>query len=268
MIDFIFGDAGSGKSTYIYKWITQEAESHPDRSYFLFVPEQHTLKAQRELIRYSSRNGMLNLDVLSFQLLAYRVMDELGIEKPVMLDEVSKSILIRKAVIEAADELEVYKRKINSAGFVNQIKSLISELYQYDVDIDRLKEAGRESGVPLLSAKINDVYTIYKHFRDKLTERAVIPEETAYLLLSYISASALLNDAVVVFDSYTGFTPIQIKIIEHIMTKAARVRFSVTIPREAGPYRSNNDISDLYWMSRETVSALCKAGERNSVKNA
>ena len=72
MIDFIFGEAGSGKSTYIYKWITKEAAEHPSQQYFLFVPEQNTLKAQREIIKYSECHGMLNLDVLSFQLLAHQ----------------------------------------------------------------------------------------------------------------------------------------------------------------------------------------------------
>ena len=195
MIDFIFGDAGSGKSDYIYKWISKEAAEHRDTNYFLFVPEQNTLKAQREIIAHSECHGMLNLDVLSFQLLSYRVMHELGLEKPVLIDDVSKSILIRKAAIEAADELMVYKRKIGSDGFIRQLKNIISEFSLYDVSIDRLRNAAEGSKLPLLKAKLSDISLIYSNFRKMLSDKAAIPEDLSYMLLSCISRSELLKDA-------------------------------------------------------------------------
>ena len=82
---FIFGGAGTGKTAYIYRYLTEEALKHPEKKYVLFVPEQNTLRAQQELIACSKRHGMINLDVLSFQLLAYRVFEELGVQKPDIL---------------------------------------------------------------------------------------------------------------------------------------------------------------------------------------
>ncbi len=113
MFDFIFGDTATGKSEYIYDWLVREAANDPEGSYYLFVPEQNTLAAQKKLVNKSPVHGLLNMDVLSFQLLSYRVMDELGIPKPVVLDDVSRSILIRKSAGEVRDELRVFKKKIN-----------------------------------------------------------------------------------------------------------------------------------------------------------
>ena len=165
MIDFIFGDAGSGKSEYIYTWISREAQNAPYKQFYLFVPEQNTLKAQQEIIAKSPCHGMLNLEVLSFQLLAYRVMEELGLEKPVLIDEVSKSILLRKAVSACADRLKIYKSKVNSPGFITQMKTLISELCQYDADPEELRKAGESSRLPLLSGKLSDISEIWTQFR-------------------------------------------------------------------------------------------------------
>ena len=270
MIDFIFGDAGSGKSNYVYRWLTKEAEAHPEKQFFLFVPEQNTLRAQRELIRVSERHGILNLDVLSFQLLAYRVMDELGIDKPVVIDDVSKSILVRRAVSESAPELSVYRNKVNSAGFLRQILNLISEFSQYDIDLDLLKAAGERTDLPLLQGKIHDVALICRRFRENLKDKAAIPEDISTLLLSFIARSKIVDGAVLVFDGYTGFTPIQLQLLEHLIPKAERCRFAVTVPLNADPYRrgsGRDDVTDLFWLSRETVAQLCRIAEKNSISN-
>ena len=288
--DFIFGEAGSGKSTYIYRYLTQEATAHPDKHYYLFVPEQNTLKAQRELINISERHGMLNLDVLSFQLLFYRVLEELGIEAPAVLDEVEKALLIKKACIEAekASELKVYSKKLSARGFTEQIKTLLSELYQYRIDADKLKAMEDAADSQLLKGKLSDIRNIYLRFTKLLAEKAVIPEEIPVLLLKYIERSQLLKDAVIVFDGYTGFTPVQLELLALIMPVTERVRFAVTIPEEENAYsltkagaagekndtagaQSNTfdgkgDITDRWWLSRKTIANIIDTASRAGIK--
>ena len=269
MYKFIFGDAGSGKSAYIYQTISAEAVREPHRRYFLFVPEQNTLHAQQEIIRAGERHGMLNLDVLSFQLLAYRVMEELGINTPVLLDDVSKSILIRKAALDCAAKLQVYRSKLDAPGFIDQVRKMVTEFYQYSVSPDQLRLTEEKAAGKLLKGKLSDIRLIYERFRELLSGEISIPEEMPVLLLRNMAASHLLDDAVIVFDGFTGFTPVQIKLLEHILTKAAEVRFSVTIPAEASPYRrtaGKAGIPDLYWLSRETVAKVSEAAERNGVR--
>lgn len=264
MIDFIFGDACSGKSSYIYDWITREAIEHPELKYYLMVPEQNTLKVQRELIAKSPRHGMLNLDVLSFQLLAYRVMDELGVEKPVMIDDVSKSILLRRAANEQADKLKVYRSKIDSDGFISRMKSIISELCQYDVSPERLREAEAGAEMPLLKGKLSDIAIIYESFKAMLKDRAAIPEDLAYMLLSIIERSGLLEGAVIVFDGFTGFTPVQERLLEHIIPRASRCRFAVTIPMSAAPYARGVKVGK----ATEIVEASYDAHNIDKVKSS
>ena len=122
MYDFILGGAASGKTTHIYKELIEESLRCPGQSFYLFVPEQYTLRAQQALAAMSPRGGILNIDVLSFTLLSYRVFSELGVKKPDILDDMTKSLLIRKAMRLKKDELRIYARKTDSQGFMEEIK--------------------------------------------------------------------------------------------------------------------------------------------------
>lgn len=267
---FILGGGGTGKTAYIYRWLTQEAEAHPTRRYYLFVPEQNTLKAQQGLIAASKRHGLLNLDVLSFQLLAYRVMEELGIQRPDVLDEMSRSLFLRRACQEVKGELKVYGSKLGAQGFINQLKALLSEFGQYDVSGTKLAAAEAAVTSPLLRDKLADVRLILSKFHELIGEgRAAGPEELPKLLLKQLDRSHLLDDAVLVFDGYTGYTPVQLLLISAFMERAAQLSFAVTIPREAEPYRreiGDCAIADIWWLSKETIAKLCALGEKNGLR--
>ena len=46
-LQFIFGNSGSGKSSYLYRNILKEAAEHPEKNYLVLVPEQFTMQTQR-----------------------------------------------------------------------------------------------------------------------------------------------------------------------------------------------------------------------------
>ena len=264
---FILGSAGCGKSTYIYQTLTQRTVAEPDRPFYLFVPEQNTLKAQQELIRHSAVHGMLSLDVLSFTQLSYRVMEELDIETPDVLDEISRSVLMRKALANVKDQLTVYRNKTGSPGFISQLKSAMSEFSQYGITPEALSQAGSEVSTPLLAGKLADLGTVFTEFRSLLNgggKTHVIPEEVPALLLKNMERSRLLKDAVLYFDGFTGFTPLQLAIIERMAGTAAELYFSVTIPpTELHPAREH--YTDLFWFSRENIKKVTDACTRAGI---
>ena len=95
-LQFIIGSSGSGKSCYAYQNIIEQAGLHPEKLFFVIVPEQFTMQTQKELVRLHPRHGLLNIDVLSFKRLAYRVFEDLGVQLPQVLDDMGKSMVIRK----------------------------------------------------------------------------------------------------------------------------------------------------------------------------
>ena len=95
-LQFIIGSSGSGKSCYAYQNIIEQAGLHPDRLYYVIVPEQFTMQTQKTLVEMSPGKGILNIDILSFERLAYRVLEEVGGDSRALLKRQARAWCFRK----------------------------------------------------------------------------------------------------------------------------------------------------------------------------
>ena len=157
-LQFIFGNSGSGKSRYLYEQVIAGACENPNRNYIVLVPEQFTMQTQKELVRLHPRHGIMNIDVLSFGRLAHRIFEEVGGNRRIVLDDIGKSLLLRKAAGDMEGELKVLGSNIRRLGYISEVKSVISEFTQYDVgaeELERVMESG-EIG-PQLYWKLHDI---------------------------------------------------------------------------------------------------------------
>ena len=77
-IHYIVGRSGSGKTMQIYSEIG-EALRNGEGRLILMVPEQFTLQAERDLIQTLNLPGILDVEVLSFTRLAYKVFMKQGV---------------------------------------------------------------------------------------------------------------------------------------------------------------------------------------------
>ena len=87
MLRFILGASGVGKTTYIYDEIINDSIKNMDKQYILLVPDQFTMETQKDIVNIHPNNGTMNIDILSFTRLAFRVFEELGISKMSILDD-------------------------------------------------------------------------------------------------------------------------------------------------------------------------------------
>ena len=77
-LQFVLGSSGSGKTEYIYERLVRQAGEHPKKNYLVIVPEQFTMQTQQKLVELAPNHAIMNIDVLSFKRLAYRVFDDMG----------------------------------------------------------------------------------------------------------------------------------------------------------------------------------------------
>lgn len=137
-LQFIFGPSGSGKSHSLYQYIVEESISHPQQNYVVLVPEQFTMQTQKDLVTAHPRRGIMNIDVLSFGRLAYRVFEEIGGDMLPVLDDVGKNLVLRKIAGDYEKELWVLKGNMKKLGYITEVKSVISEFTQYDIGENEL----------------------------------------------------------------------------------------------------------------------------------
>lgn len=257
-LQFILGNSGSGKTTYMYQRVVEEATRNPLKNYLVIVPEQFTMQTQRMLVDLAPGKAIMNIDVLSFKRLAYRVFDDLGIKTEEILEETGKNLVLRKIAIDKQDKLTVFRPNMRKIGYISEIKSLLSELEQYNISPEQLKgyiESGKIQGV--LKAKLSDVLTLYEGFQEYMNGKYITAEEILYVLKDVAKDSKLLQGSVLVFDEFTGFTPIQNTLLYELLPLVDNVLISLTIDKNEDFYHSRG-MHELFNMSKETILNLIK----------
>ena len=213
-LQFIFGNSGSGKSSYLYRNILKEAAEHPEKNYLVLVPEQFTMQTQRELVRLEKSHAIMNVDVLSFARLAYRVFDELGKQNLRVLEETGKNLVLRKLAGEQKKNLSVLGGNLNRMGYISEVKSLISELTQYSISPDGMDDMITEADESsYLAWKLKDIQVMYQAFEEYLADKYITKEEILDILCNVMDKSRMLKDSVIALDGFTGFTPLQNKVL-------------------------------------------------------
>ena len=166
-LHWVFGGSGYGKSHYVYNEIIRQSESNPSGKFIVIVPEQFTMQTQKNFITLSDTKGIMNIEVQSFARLAFRILSETGAGNEPVIDDMGKTMILKKVLSEKKDELKYFSNNINKKGYVSEIKSFLSELIQYGVDgqtIDKMIETADNK--PLLSAKLKDMSIAYRGFLD------------------------------------------------------------------------------------------------------
>lgn len=266
-VRYIIGGTGQGKSELCFKKIVEEAEKNLNKNYFVIVPEQFTLQTQRDLVRLSSGKAIMNIDVLSFMRLAYRVFEELNIKERLILEDTGKNMVIRKLLGTLKKELKYYNNVVGKQGFTEDVKSLLSELMQYGITPDRLEEIESKTNSQVLAAKLHDTSLIYKAFNNYKKEKYISAEQILEVLANEIGKSKLLENVVICFDGYTGFTPVQLKVIDLLLTKADDLFFTLTISKK--DYESEeNEKFRLFHLSKDTIRRINRLAEERGVKIA
>ena len=212
-LQFVFGSSGSGKTHYLYKEAVRQAVQEPETTVLFMVPEQFTMQAQKEIITIHPNHGMMNIDVLSFRRLAYRVFEELSVKNRTVLDDMGKSMVLRRVAAEKKAELGLYQSQLNKSGFISQLKSMLSEFYQYGISRGQLEELLKQTDRPLLKHKLQDMLVMYQGFEEYIKDRFSTAEEILETLCTVLPRSEFIKNSQIYLDGYTGFTPVQYRII-------------------------------------------------------
>lgn len=264
-LKFVFGPSGSGKSSYLYQHVIQESMKYPERNYIVLVPEQFTMQTQKDLVMMHERKGIMNIDVLSFARLAYRVFEETGGGGLPVLDDEGKNLILRKIAGDYESELKMLGGHMKKQGYISEVKSVISEFTQYDIgedEIERVMESAGESS--RLYYKLADIRLLYRGFTDYLREKYITKEELLDVLSHEVEKSERLKNSTVVLDGFTGFTPVQDRLLGELMRHCREVIVTVTMDRRENPYVYEHPYQ-LFALSKQMVTSLLQIAKQNKI---
>ena len=255
-LQFIIGNSGAGKSYAAYQNVIREASRNPINMYYVIVPEQFTMQTQKTLVEMHPQKGILNIDVLSFERLAYRIFEEVGGDTRKVLEETGKNMVLQKLVQMNQKKLVYLKNQMKKPGYLDEVKSLISEFMQYEVHEEEMdKMINDAEDKPLLQMKLKDVSVLYQAFREYLSDHFMTSEEVLEVLAKEIPFSRKLRGSTVILDGYTGFTPVQHTVIRELLAVCKKVSVTVTMDvREE--FLAKGKPHELFYMSHKMIRSL------------
>lgn len=266
-LKLLMGPSGSGKTHRLYGEIIQKSIENPGRNYLIVVPEQFTMQTQKEIVMLHPNRGIMNIDVLSFHRLAHRIFDAAGGNDRVILDDTGKSLILRRVAAQNEEQLASLKGKLHRPGYINEVKSVISEFLQYDIKAAQLAHMiEKNEGRPALQGKLKDLSLLYEGFLSFLSDNYITTEELLDRACIAAEKASFLKNSEIAFDGFTGFTPVQNRFLQKMMQLAGRVTVTVLLGDGEGSAPQEGE-QQLFHLSRKTIRSLERlAGEAGIVK--
>lgn len=227
------------------------------------------MQTQKDLVMQHPNHGIMNIDVLSFVRLAYRIFEETGGQALPVLDDEGKNLILRKIAGDYEKDLKVLKGNMKKLGYISEVKSVLSEFDQYDIgeeELRQMKAAGENSR---LYYKLQDLEVLYIGFKKYLEDRFITKEELLDALCRVVKGSDILKESTIVLDGFTGFTPVQNRLLGELLEVCREVIVTVTMDDRENPYVYKHPYQ-LFALGKHTVTSLIQiAAERKvSVEEA
>ena len=139
-LQMMIGGEGSHRSEYMYKKLIEESMAHPEQNFYLVVPEQYTMQTQMKMTELHPGHGVMNIDIVSFPRLAYRVFDEVGGIHKTILEDTGKSMVIRKLLSERKEIYAINYHEVQDGERVDFV--IIDTRENYEPFLEKYLDLG------------------------------------------------------------------------------------------------------------------------------
>lgn len=146
------------------------------------------------------------------------------------------------------------------------MKSVISEFTQYGIDFEQLDSfmEGLNSE-SYLYYKLKDIRKVYEGFEDYLHDKYITKEELLDVLSQNVAEAKMLKDSVIAMDGFTGFTPVQNRLIGELLKVCDKIMLTVEIDRREDPFVYKHPYQ-LFALSKQMVTSLTEVAQEVKVE--
>jgi len=149
---------------------TAEESRAAGRRLVLYVPEQYTLQAERDLICDLKLPGLLDIQVISPKKLRQQVRERMGGSAKPALSESGRAMAVHRAMTEKAEELRFYRGMNELPGAVKRVEEALDELQESDLTREQLREYAESAATGAERARLADLEILWGSCAELIAE--------------------------------------------------------------------------------------------------
>ena len=223
MLRLYAGRENIDKERFIYDRIKERGAET-----LVLVPNQYTLAAEEQALRYLETDCLFDVEILSMNRLGLRVLAEKGLESVRMLDKYGRFMLLTKLIKEHASEFEIFRRSAGRLGFTSMLNDFISEFKQQNCSEEELAAMLEEAGdQPLLASKIKELSGVLGAYEKSIEGKYTDPEDYISMYVNAMEESELVAGKSIWIYGYDSITPKFAAAILALAAKTEEVSFIV-----------------------------------------
>lgn len=248
VLRIVYGRAGSGKSEFIYREIDEKLEHKEKSKIYIITPEQFSFTAEQKLMQ--NKKSIINAEVITFNRLAYRLINEIGGDIHSNLSKCGKAMMIYSILQNKKNEL-IFLNK--SEENIDLCLRTISEFKKHGIKIEKLKEENEKIKNKYLKNKLNDMILIYEEFEKKIENKYLDETDLLTLLSENIDKSNLMKNSEIYIDEFSGFTEQEYLIIKKLIKLSNKL--TITVCADNLEFDTNPNI-DIFYPNKITIKKI------------
>ena len=229
----IIGDRSGRTWPLAVRSVRESRES--GRRVILYVPEQMTLQAERDLILALNLPGLLNIQVISPRKLRQQVKERMGAGDKRPMNELGRAMAVHRVMTEKDDELTYYRNMADLPGAVRRVGEALSELRESDLTPEELTAYAQNAETGAERAKMSDMQVIWNGYQELISEQ-FDEEKTVWTdTLSRLERSGLWDDADLLVYGFDTVRPDLRELLCRMSSRVHCVRVFLTMDAENAP---------------------------------
>lgn len=231
MLNIYFGSQHTDREKFIFKNIKGKA--------LLIVPDQFSLQAERDAFFYLKKKSFMDLRIVDFSSLGRKVLEQVGGERPGLIDKYGRHMLLARIISRMDKELMIYRGLGRKNSFIDMVNTMISEMKRYDISVEMLTEAvGELRENNYLKYKLTDILKIYESYQELIEGKYLDSEDYISFYGEKILQAPMVAEAEIWIYGFDTFTPKNLLVIERLLKASRGVNIVMT-------YEADREVFEL-----------------------
>ena len=255
---FIYGRSGTGKTNYCFKEIAELVSKN--NKIYIITPEQFSFTAEQNLMNAVNSKAVINAEVLTFERMAYRVINEIGGTLKTNLTKSGRAMLLFDILDENKNNLKYLGKTQKNIDVISRI---ITELKKHNLNSNKLKNLELKIEDKILKYKLEDINLLLNNYEKEIKDNYIDENDLLTILYENIDKTGILKDKIIYIDEFAGFTKQEYLIIEKIIKIAKEINISMCTDNlniNTDPY------TDIFYPNKQACNKIINIAKENNVQ--